>query len=328
MKSKVITIIVAIILLGIGVWGGYLLMEKQQLDVIVTNRENSDEIANIEDEIEDIVQEKINQELEYQKLLLEEGDAQINTYKSIFKNYPDNFYEIIEKYSIDGGLESAAWEEVESNYYQYESKDSYYIYDEMNDNYYSKDILKYTNPINIKLARMHEDTYNLIEDCLESEFSSLSEDEIARLKKEVNIDWNQEIYELNNEFYGLPLDELVRIQSEFSRDALGEKIGKDGFFKITGMLIMNGNNSSEAEWKNNSRAKKIKVIINENEEYIYNLDDTSEVQLIDLNYTQNNTAKPINVEIKILEKYNGDISEDVYISDIRLGLDSSISGGR
>ena len=96
MKSKVITIIVAIILLGIGVWGGYLLMEKQQLDVIVTNRENSDEIANIEDEIEDIVQEKINQELEYQKLLLEEGDAQINTYKSIFKNYPDNFYEIIE----------------------------------------------------------------------------------------------------------------------------------------------------------------------------------------------------------------------------------------
>ena len=45
MKSKVITIIVAIILLGIGVWGGYLLMEKQQLDVIVTNRENSDEIA-------------------------------------------------------------------------------------------------------------------------------------------------------------------------------------------------------------------------------------------------------------------------------------------
>ena len=91
---------------------------------------------------------------------------------------------------------------------------------------------------------------------------------------------------------------------------------------------MNGNNSSEAEWKNNSRAKKIKVIINENEEYIYNLDDTSEVQLIDLNYTQNNTAKPINVKIKILEKYNGDISGDVYISDIRFGLDSSISGGR
>ena len=101
-----------------------------------------------------------------------------------------------------------------------------------------------------------------------------------------------------------------------------------GYFEITGMFIMNGNNTSEAAWKSNSRAKKISVIINNEEEYGFDLEDTMEVQLIDLNYRQDGIDTPINVEIKILDVYEGDVSDNVFISDIGFGLESSIKGGR
>lgn len=151
---------------------------------------------------------------------------------------------------------------------------------------------KYVENINIQIAKLHESIFNL------------------------------ENYSEN-----LSLEELVELQSEEGTDYSGNLIGKDGYFEITGMLIMNGNNTSEETWKNNSRAKKIVVIIDE-EEYGFDLENTMDVQLIDFNYRQESTDTPINIEIKVVDTYEGESSDDVYISDIRFGLNSSISGGR
>lgn len=151
---------------------------------------------------------------------------------------------------------------------------------------------KYVDIINIQIAKIHESTFNL------------------------------ENYNEN-----LSLKDLVKLQSEEGIDYTGELIGKDGYFEITGMLIMNGNNTSEEDWKNNSRAKKIVVIIDD-EEYGFDLQDTMDVQLIDLNYRQESIDKPIDIEIKIVDVYEGDISDDVFISDIRFGVNSSIHNGR
>lgn len=90
-------------------------------------------------------------------------------------------------------------------------------------------------------------------------------------------------------------------------------------FVVTGMLIMNGNNTSENDFYNNSRAKKIKIIFNGTEEEIYELQDTMDIQLITLNYVQTDISKPINIKIEVLESYNGNLTNDIYISDIQFG---------
>ena len=47
------------------------------------------------------VEEKINEDLEIQELEWNSLLCQKNTYKSILKNYSDNYYEILEKYCTD-----------------------------------------------------------------------------------------------------------------------------------------------------------------------------------------------------------------------------------
>lgn len=96
----------------------------------------------------------------------------------------------------------------------------------------------------------------------------------------------------------------------------------DGIYpKITGMLIMNGNNKKEDDFFYNGRAKKIKVIINNEKEYILDLKDSKEAQLIDLEYQQSMEG-PTNIEIEVIDMYEGKENQDVYISDIQFGLDS------
>lgn len=90
-------------------------------------------------------------------------------------------------------------------------------------------------------------------------------------------------------------------------------------FKVTGMVIMNGKNVSEEEYYNNARAKKIKLIYNDKIEKIIELEDTMEIQVVDLDYKQNDVTKPIDIKIEVLEKYSGKVSNDVYITDIQFG---------
>ena len=74
-------------------------------------------------------------------------------------------------------------------------------------------------------------------------------------------------------------------------------------------------------------AKKIKVTV-EGKEYIFELEDSKEIQLFDIGYTQNTIEKPIEIKVEVLEAYPGLISNDVYIYDIRFGFDTSIMLGR
>lgn len=90
-------------------------------------------------------------------------------------------------------------------------------------------------------------------------------------------------------------------------------------FGVTGMLIMNGNNASENEFYNNSRAKKIKIIFNGTEEEMYELQDTMDIQLVTLDYVQADISKPIDIKIEVIESYNGNLKNDIYISDIQFG---------
>ena len=100
------------------------------------------------------------------------------------------------------------------------------------------------------------------------------------------------------------------------------------YYEISKLLIMNGNNESENDFKNNARAKKIRVTINKDKQYTFNLKDTNKVQVFNIDYKQNNIKTPVNMEVEVLEKYNGEKTNDVYISDVQFGINSNIPQGR
>lgn len=107
-----------------------------------------------------------------------------------------------------------------------------------------------------------------------------------------------------------------------------KNVPENFYFTIPNMFIMNGNNENEEEYKNNSRAKKIKVTINKEKEYTIELKDTNKVQVFDLGYKQDNIEKPVNIEVEVLDTYKGEKTEDTYISDIQFGIESNIPQGR
>lgn len=100
------------------------------------------------------------------------------------------------------------------------------------------------------------------------------------------------------------------------------------YYIIPNMIIMNGNNESEEEYKNNARAKKVKITINNEKTYIFDLKDTNRVQVFELGYKQDSIEKPVHIETEVVEKYKGEKTEDVYISDIQFGIESNIPQGR
>lgn len=131
------------------------------------------------------------------------------------------------------------------------------------------------------------------------------------------------IAEFNEMYYegNYDLKTLVKNQYEKIKD-------KNYYYEIPKILIMNGNNASKEEYTNNSRAKKIKVTVNGEKEYTFDLKDTNKVQVFDLNYKQNTIEKPVEVEVEVLETYSGEKSDDVYISDFQCAITSSIPQGR
>ena len=99
-------------------------------------------------------------------------------------------------------------------------------------------------------------------------------------------------------------------------------------FKVTGMLLMNGNNVTEEDYNNNSRAKKIKVTFNDKQEEIINLLDTADAQYIDLEYIHYDISKPVEISVEVLETFKGNLNEDTYMADIQFGISSNIPQGR
>ena len=107
-----------------------------------------------------------------------------------------------------------------------------------------------------------------------------------------------------------------------------DNLPKSFYFEIPNMFIMNGNNESKEKFKNNARVKKIKVTINNEKTYTFELKDTNKVQVFDLGYKQNTIEKPVNIEVEVLGRFNGEKTNDVYISDIQFGVESNIPQGR
>lgn len=101
--------------------------------------------------------------------------------------------------------------------------------------------------------------------------------------------------------------------------------------EIPYMLVMNGKNTSEQDFKNNARAKKIKVVIDGIREYTFELEDTNAVQVLKLDYMdlkEPSLKHPISIAVEVLETYSGEQTDDVYISDIQFAITSNIPQGR
>ena len=100
--------------------------------------------------------------------------------------------------------------------------------------------------------------------------------------------------------------------------------------EFNGIFIINGYASSEDLYNKNSRVKKLKLIIDDKEEYILELEDTSKPQIFDVNYeiTTKDKAMPIKAKFEILEVYEGTVYQDTALSALLIGTDSSIAVGR
>ncbi len=208
-----------------------------------------------------------------------------------------------ETYGIGDSTEGTL---IESNYKQY---DWSVEYDDVG-NEIEKTIEKYTDNINIKLAKVN---YGCLEKLnselmILDEVGNVIEYKTSTIEDSVKYQFNEFKTNWDNYYYSQ------------------EKFDEELYFEITGMLVMNGNNKSDV-YNDYSRAKKIKIIFDNKQEEIINLKDTQEAQYIKLNYISYDISKPINIDIEVLETYSGTNSEDIYVADIQFGITSNIPQG-
>lgn len=105
---------------------------------------------------------------------------------------------------------------------------------------------------------------------------------------------------------------------------------EDCYYKPTGILFMNGNNRSEEDYYNNARAKSLKLYVDGNFVTDVFLTDSFDIQLIDLegyDLVHNDISVPVNITMEVTEYYEGKKSNDIYISDIQIGMKSNLPGG-
>ena len=99
--------------------------------------------------------------------------------------------------------------------------------------------------------------------------------------------------------------------------------------KIDQIAIINGYAKTPELWKNNGRVKKLKLTIDDNIEYILELEDTRDLQLFDINYKNEIVTKKINLKFEILEVYPGEKYEDTCLTSLYLSGGTNIPwGGR
>ena len=139
----------------------------------------------------------------------------------------------------------------------------------------------------------------------------------------------QEIEKMDNSWDNL--DYLFKVQNygikkpDFKLNYKGEEY----YYLLDSVLIINGDISSVENFHNNSRAKKIKVSV-DNGAFVkeYDLDDNYDYQMLDIGYKTYDVTKPITIEIEVIDKYFGDKSDDVYIGVISPMIDSNIAAPR
>lgn len=117
----------------------------------------------------------------------------------------------------------------------------------------------------------------------------------------------------------------VNSRSELSTDGNVENY----YNYIDGVYIINGFAKDSELWKKNSRVKKLKMIIDNKEEYILELDDNDKVQAFDVKYNNGDISKPIIATFEILEVYEGDEYKDTVLTLLRPYVTSNMGwGGR
>ena len=183
--------------------------------------------------------------------------------------------------------------DIDSNYKQYE-------YDSDDEFINGYTVEKYTDIISYKIADFFEDFY------LDPENNTLEE----------------------RNFY-----QYFTIISDHIDPEYKSKLPVDMnlYREVPYMLVMNGKNTSEEDFKNNARAKKIKVVIDGISDYTFELEDTNAVQVLKLDYMdlkEPSLKHPISATVEVLETYSGEQTNDVYISDVQFAIKSNIPQGK
>ena len=106
-----------------------------------------------------------------------------------------------------------------------------------------------------------------------------------------------------------------------------EKPSGDYYFHVGKIYIVNGGREEK-----DLKAKNIKVLINEDYEKDFVLDDTNQSQYLDIDYYQYDITKTVDITFRVLDAYTENsedsMSGDIYILDITPHIDSNIPQGR
>ena len=230
----------------------------------------------------------------------------------------------------------------DTNFHDY-TQDTFVLEDAVSEPIYPANTLKYSIYREFSKTKGEIDFYNLLNtycssltpegdsaswEILESNYSNETPTKIGKYFSPINFSITavNELVAQDPKFDNLSsIEDTSKLMWNIIKD---NNLYSHVKFNITGLSIMNGNNSSKEDYYNNSRAKKIQVTFNNNETYTYNLEDTNIPQLIDLDYTHQDLSKPIYMDIEVIETYPGTTSDDIYINEIGIGFNSLGLGAR
>lgn len=163
----------------------------------------------------------------------------------------------------------------------------------------------YTVPIEIDVAEMDIYTYGYMEEqyCIEHRISQKN-------------DWDYEYWD------NASLAEKVFLQNQYMTHCW--KALEEPYCAVSGLTVLNGDSRTEESYFAGSRAKNIRITIND--EYVkeLRLADTPAPQLIDLDYVQHTLAKPAHIKIEVLDSYIG-TSDKIYITEIGVGIQTNFN---
>ena len=297
--STVLFIIAIIVIVAIGLIIGVLYNQNINQNVVTNNSENAMIGENvISDNAKKDFYEKSNNTTTNENIKNNKKDnTKITNYKEEWENYPNDIDKLNDNWLGVDVSNSESYNLMKKTIYSLSQKND----NNFRDIYYNGDS-----------TEIIEWTSNYSRYCYPD---NKNNDLSAKYTKKITYD----IAVFNEAYYDGYYDLTTSVKRQY------EKLNNNEYYyEISKMLVMNGNNESQNDYKNNARAKKIKVIVNKEKEYTFDLNDTNKVQIFDIGYKQNDIKTPINIEVEVLEKYNGEKTNDVYVSDIQFGINSNI----
>ena len=112
--------------------------------------------------------------------------------------------------------------------------------------------------------------------------------------------------------------DYMKEQIEFQNENFGETTldSINNYHNILESVgIINGYAKNDETWLNNNRVKKLKLTINDDAEYILNLEDSKDMQRFDIHYECELTKKMV-LKFEILEVYKGEKYDDTCLTTL------------